>query len=120
MTTADNPLAFDIDALETMAAEAAVDKLLVFSLETNCSDVFLFTESATITLTVRRHGRMSVLGAVSLEFGRHMIGTIKAAADMDIVALIIKVIENVSVRRAGGARQIMRGRMQSQRCAQRI
>ncbi|MFP6674205.1 MAG: ATPase, T2SS/T4P/T4SS family [Pirellulaceae bacterium] len=84
MTTADNPLAFDIDTLETMDAEAAVDRLLVFSLETNCSDVFLFTESATITLTVRRHGRMSVLGAVSLEFGRHMIGTIKAAANMDI------------------------------------
>jgi type II secretory ATPase GspE/PulE/Tfp pilus assembly ATPase PilB-like protein len=84
MSTAGNPLLFDVDALAELDAESAVNKLLVYSVETTCSDVFFYMESATITLAVRRHGKVNTLGAIPLDFGRHMIGTIKAAAGMDI------------------------------------
>lgn len=80
----DNPLALDVEALSGMTAEDAIDKILQFAVEANCSDVFFFTETATITISVRRHGQMRTLGAVPIELGRHMIGTIKAAAGMDI------------------------------------
>ena len=84
MSAAGNPLDFDVDALALLSAEQAVDKLLVFAVETNCSDVFFFSESATFTLSVRRHGFMRTLGAIPLDLGRHMVGNIKASASMDI------------------------------------
>jgi type II secretory ATPase GspE/PulE/Tfp pilus assembly ATPase PilB-like protein len=84
MSTAGNPLAFDVDQLAEMSAESAVDMVLNYAVHANCSDVFFFTESATITLCVRRHGQMRTLGAISPDLGRHMIGNIKAAAGMDI------------------------------------
>lgn len=84
MSTAGNPLDFDVDALAQLGAEAAVDTLLNYAVGANCSDVFFFTESATITLSVRRHGQMRTLGAIPPDLGRHMIGNIKAAAGMDI------------------------------------
>lgn len=76
----------DFQAVQFMDMEAdqAVQALIRHAVEVKASDLFLLTESRSVTLSVRRHGVVERVSVVPPQLGKHMISYIKAAAGMDI------------------------------------
>ncbi len=74
----------DIKDLIEMDTESAVHALVQHAANVNASDLFLHTNEKAVEISVRRLGTVEQVAVVSLDQGRHLIGHVKAMADMDI------------------------------------
>ena len=74
----------NVGSVANMETEDAVQLLVRHAADIQSSDLFFHTNEKAVEILVRRLGKVQRLTSVSLAQGRHLIGHIKAMAQMDI------------------------------------
>jgi type II secretory ATPase GspE/PulE/Tfp pilus assembly ATPase PilB-like protein len=77
------PAALAVD-LSKMPAEVAVQRLIDHAVAMGASDLFLATNEANVSVSVRHLGIVQTIGTLSSEQGKRAMSHIKASAGMDL------------------------------------